>query len=497
MNNSPVPAELAQYIQAGLDAGCPQDQMEFFARANIVLQQRQLQASAAARLCDKPDGPTAVGFGGGRGGGKSHWLMAQLGADDCQRYPGLKCLLLRKSGKTNRESIDDLRQRLFTRLDHKYNATNGILTFANGSRIFAKHYQHEKEITESFLGLEYDVVAIEEATTLTPRKHQDIATCCRTSKPDWRPRIYSTTNPSGVSHDWYFQKFIVPFRQKRETSTRFIEALLTDNIFTNPDYIRQFDEIEGWRKGAWLHGDWNIQSGQYFKHFRPEIHVTDSFNEYNAVEWFAAMDYGYTHYTVILLGCYDHQGNLHVLDEHAARGLIPAQHVRAAYDMFLRHKIVLVSPKLEAALADAAASRIPICDRAGLPNRYSRRLSRMYVGSDLFAKQYDGNTIADLFRDHGIRLSQANTNRVQGWTEILHRLGAPDDNIPPTLFIHPRCERLINTLPYLQHDPANPADLLKSNPDEEGLGGDDAADCLRYLVASKARIVHQVKLRGL
>ena len=33
--------------------------------------------------------------------------------------------------------------------------------------------------------------------------------------------------------------------------------------------------------------------------------------------------------------------------------------------------------------------------------------------------------------------------------------------------------------------------------DEDGVGGDDAADCLRYLVATKSRTVTQRKLRGL
>jgi hypothetical protein len=33
--------------------------------------------------------------------------------------------------------------------------------------------------------------------------------------------------------------------------------------------------------------------------------------------------------------------------------------------------------------------------------------------------------------------------------------------------------------------------------DEDGVGGDDAADCLRYLVSTKARLVTQRKLRGL
>jgi hypothetical protein len=50
---------------------------------------------------DQADGPKAVGYGVARGGGKSHWLLAQMGADDRQRVPGLNCLLLRNVGKVN------------------------------------------------------------------------------------------------------------------------------------------------------------------------------------------------------------------------------------------------------------------------------------------------------------------------------------------------------------------------------------------------------------
>jgi hypothetical protein len=32
---------------------------------------------------------------------------------------------------------------------------------------------------------------------------------------------------------------------------------------------------------------------------------------------------------------------------------------------------------------------------------------------------------------------------------------------------------------------------------EDGVAGDDAADCLRYLVATKSRTISQRKLRGL
>jgi hypothetical protein len=59
-----------------------------------------------------------------------------------------------------------------------------------------------------------------------------------------------------------------------------------------------------------------------------------------------------------------------------------------------------------------------------------------------------------------------------------------------------RVGRLVETLPGMQHDPHRPEDVLKVDCDEEGVGGDDAADCLRYLVATRARTVAQRKLRG-
>jgi hypothetical protein len=39
-------------------------------------------------------------------------------------------------------------------------------------------------------------------------------------------------------------------------------------------------------------------------------------------------------------------------------------------------------------------------------------------------------------------------------------------------------------------------DVLKVDADEEGFGGDDAADALRYLVATKGRAISDRKLRG-
>ena len=87
--------------------------------------------------------------------------------------------------------------------------------------------------------------------------------------------------------------------------------------------------------------------------------------------------------------------------------------------------------------------------------------------------------------------------RVNGWAEILHRFGDPANGVKPKLFIHERCARLVECLPSLQHDPNRPEDVLKVDADEDGVGGDDTADALRYLVATKSRTIVQRKLRGL
>ena len=482
---------LERYLVLGKEAGCPREQMDNFAMAGVFLQERQLAASAAARLCDQAEGPTAVGYGGARGGGKSHWLLAQMGADDCQRVAGLKCLLLRKVGKANMENFEDLRQRLFRGLKHEFSAYRGVLTFANGSRIIAGHFQNERDI-DAYLGLEYDVIGIEEATTLSARKHQDISTCCRTSKPDWRPRIYSTTNPGGVGHAWYRAKFIVPFRNRKESDTRFIPARVTDNQFCNGDYVKVLQNLSGWQKRAWFDGDWDIAAGQFFTTFRREVHVIGDFDDTRAVEWWAALDYGYTHYTVVLLGARDGDGNVFVVDEHAERLWLPQRHAAGIKAMVARHEVRLGYgmrgvPRLTMRTAEEPRFRaLELSD-----------LGRFVAGADVFSRQSDGTTIAAQYAREGISLRCANPDRVNGWAEVLQRLGDPEGGVKPTLFIHSRCGRLLETLPALQHDPNRPEDVLKVDADEDGVGGDDSADALRYLVATRGREVCVRKLRGL
>ncbi len=440
-----------RYATAAQAAGMAQEQFERFLRAGVALHPQQLIASRVARECDRDDGPTELGYGGARGGGKSHWMLAQMAIDDCQRYPGLKCLLLRKVGSAVKEGFEDLIPRLLAFTPHRYKPSRGTLVFPNGSKIIIGHFKDEKDV-DRYLGLEYDVIGIEEATTLTASKVQMIRTCNRTSKPDWRPRMYYTTNPGGLGHGWFKKKFIEPLRRGIERLTRFVQATVRDNPFVNSGYVQTLEELTGWQRKAWLDGDWDIAAGQFFTTWRHEAHVIEPFTPPLAWRFWCSFDYGFTHYTAVHLFAQSDDGHIYVIGEHGARGWQVADHAVAIHALLARHGLTVDD------------------------------LDGFVAGTDAFAKKSPGQTIAEMYADEGIQMTQANTDRITGAANILKRLGDVERTPPrpPTVSMFNTCPRLVEAIPLLQHDPNRPEDVLKVDTDDDGNGGDDFYDCFRY-----------------
>ena len=79
-------------------------------------------------------------------------------------------------------------------------------------------------------------------------------------------------------------------------------------------------------------------------------------------------------------------------------------------------------------------------------------------------------------------LARANARQVFGSTG---RGSAAGNGRPARILISDRCAQTIEQLPALQHDDGKPDDVLKTNVDDDGQGGDDYADCLRYGVMLK------------
>ena len=126
--------------------------------------------------------------------------------------------------------------------------------------------------------------------------------------------------------------------RKRKAETRFVPARVRRQSVQQSGIHEGAGRTDGWQKRAWLDGDWDIAAGQFFTTFRREVHVMSILMTRGRVEWFAAMDYGFTHYTVVLLGCTDGDGNMFIVDEHAERLWLPQRHAAAIKAMLARHR---------------------------------------------------------------------------------------------------------------------------------------------------------------
>lgn len=440
--------------------GIPFETVQRWRAANYYPIPKQLYFHAAAHEADKR-GKTSVdeiGLGGARGGAKSHGVLAQLALDDCQRQPGLKCLWLRQVGLAAKEALEDLVPRV-VQIPHRF-VTSPIpkITFPHGSVIIAGHFQNEKDIAR-YLGIEYDVIALEEATQLTKSKNEKLNGSLRTSKPNWKPRRYYTTNPGGVGHNWFKDTFINPLRNNNQTTTRFIQSTFRDNPYLNPEYIGMLDKLTGWLRDAWRDGSWDVFAGQFFSNFSYDRHVFNpsdlpSDPKKMGLEVWSSLDYGYKHWMISHLFC-KYDGDTIILDEFARRQTLIETYAEGFHKWLEKWGLT-------------------VHDLLGVP-----------AGNDVFATKGDsGSSYAEEFERCGIKLMSANMKREHGAGILLKMLGDEKHGIEPSLKISSNCKKLIETLPVLEHNPKKPNDVLKVDADDQGEGGDDPYDSARYGLAT-------------
>jgi phage terminase large subunit len=241
----------------------------------------------------------------------------------------------------------------------------------------------------------------------------------------------------------------------KETDTRFVFGTVEDNKFNDPDYQKKLEENTGWRLRAYRYGDWDIAAGQYFSTWNYDAVVKKGLRIMPGAPVWASLDYGFQHPTV----CY-------LLSEYDGKKQVIAEHWR-------RHALV---PENAADIkAMLAKYDLAPCN-----------LKSFVVGADAFASRGNesGKTIADEYKQHGISLTPANMDRVNGAAMFLKLLGRPDapkdERIEPQIEISDKCVKLIENVPTLQHDPHRPEDVLKVDIDDDGNGGDDPYDACRY-----------------
>lgn len=428
-------------------SGVPEDQLTRLLNAAYVPLPWQLFFHAAAREADKQGGPVDIGVGGARGPGKSHAVFSQVAIDDCQRVDGLKGLFLRQTALSAQESFEDLIHKTI-RGRLKYRKKQNLLVFPNGSRILLGGFHDEKDI-EKYIGIEYDFIVIEELNQLSEEKVKKLRGSLRTSKSNWRPRLYTSFNPGGMGHAFVKGRYVEPFREKREKETRFVPSTYKENPFLNVEYTEYLEGLTGDLGKAWREGEWDLFAGQFFSIWRHTKHVVEPFELAPTFKRFRAYDYGHESPACCKWYAVDYDGRVWVYREK----YWPKGHKTDA-DRQAEEILRLSGDEVyDYSVADPAIfAATGMVDKAG------------------------GQTIAETFARHGIIWIPASNRRVDGWS-LMNKYLYWDEQTQPKIKYFSTCSDSIRTIPNLVHDELHPEDVDTD-------GEDHAADVDRYFLTS-------------
>ena len=420
-----VDERIEDYTYLAQEAGCPQDQIRRFIEAGYIAYPVMLKFHAAARKADRNGQADELALGGSRGPGKSHAIMAQVGLDDCQRMPGLKVLFLRKIQKSAAESLEDLTIRVFRFTPHELTANR--VTFPNGSRILLGGYKDERDI-EKYLGIEYDVIVLEEATQITENKKDKIKGSLRSSKSNWRTRMYLSTNADGIGLTWFKKSYIEPWRKNAENRTRFFEAHYQDNPVLAEEYIDYLKQLKGPLGKAWRDADWDAFAGMAFKLWNYDRHVITPFDMPNEWVRWRAIDWGMAAPWCCLWFAKDPDTNrIYVYREAYMAELTTRQQARSIKELTPPNEIIRIS------YAD--------------PALWTRKDMQGVVMST-----------ADEYAAEGVMLNRADNNRIQGKRKVDGVMADLADGNPGVQIFN-SCTHLIDQLSTLVHDDLNVEDV--------------------------------------
>lgn len=397
-----------------------------------------------------------VGYGGARGGGKS-WAVRTKAQIMAASYPGITQLIVRRTfGELKENHILPMRQALGKAV--KYREKDHEMIFPNGSRILFGYCDTDADV-DHYQGHEYDIVYLDEATHLTEYQFNTFKAVNRGTN-DFPKRMYVTCNPGGVGHAWVKRLFIDrDFRDnERAEDYEFIQAKVYDNTVLmekDPQYVKNLESLPFELREAWLHGKWDVMAGQYFSEWNREIHVCRPFEIPALWTWYVTMDYGLDMLAAYLIAV-GPDGAAYVVDE--------------VYEG--RDKIDASGAPGTGLIVSEAAKRVKVM--VG-----KRRIAGYLAPPDLWnARQETGRSVADIFAEHGVYLTKASNDRIDGWMAMHERLKViegEDGRKTAMLKIFPKCVNLIRCIPLLQYDDKRPTDAAQA-PHEITHG----PDAIRY-----------------
>lgn len=403
-----------------------------------------------------------VGYGGSRGGGKS-WAGRRKGVMLCMNYEGLKVLLLRRTMPELRNNhILPLMSELYGYA--KYNSDQRAFLFPNGARFIMGYCDNEGDLLQ-YQGQEFDAIIFEEATQFPEEWIVFICTSLRTTRTDFKPRVYYTMNPGGVGHEYIKRIFIDRnYRDGEDPNDYvFIQATVHDNkvlMDANPDYIKMLEALPEHKRRAHLYGEWDVYEGQVFEEFRNDpshyedrewTHVIEPFEPPKSWSIWRCFDFGYSKPFACSWFAVDFDGRLYnILELYGCVKNEPDTGVKWSPDEIFKE-----------------IKRIET-EHPWLKDKHIQG-----VADPAIWDASHGVSIAETAEKYGVYFEPGDHKRIPGWMQMHYRLQF-DENGIPMMYIFNTCKGFTRTIPLLTYDDHKPEDIDTKQEDH-------LADACRYL----------------
>lgn len=450
-------------------------------------QPRQLACLSACGLDEpftgeplRPAVADIIGYGGAAGGGKTDTLL-QIAIVAAIKYPKVNIAYFRRE-YPNLEGLGGAIPRSKDMIGHfaKYDKQQHRWTFPNGSML---QFCHCKDLGDelSYKSQQFDILLFDEVTEFFTEQVNFLITRNRStvSYDTFKPFTACGTNPGGIGHTWFKEGFVdiglpekthIFLTETGEPETHFfVPAKLSDNQILedrDPRYRRLLSRTELSRK-LYLDGDWDIFQGQAFNELRRDIHVIDPFPIPDTWNQFGAFDWGYNHPFSFGRFAVDTDGNVYL--------------VARAKDRLKR------PDEIAKIIVDTCGGSMD-------------KIAYIVAGTDCWnpRKERTEPSIAEQFAKHNpkILLRQATTDRIQGanqvrdyvaWKEKERDAGGNPRDGMPKFYIFSNTFPVYTTLASMIFDDKKPEDVLKVDADDQGKGGDDDYDMVRYALMSRPR----------
>ena len=405
-----------------------------------------------------------IAYGGARGGGKS-WAVRTKSKLLAFRYPGIKILIVRKTYKELQNNhIEQLTAELAGFA--KYNRSDKMFRFPNGSTISFGYCANEGDLGQ-YQGAEYDVVFIDEAGQLQESWIRKINLCVRGTN-GFPKRTYYTLNPGGPGHAYFKRVFVDRnFNPDEDPNDYFfIQAKVEDNkalMDTQPDYLRELENLPPTLRAAWKDGRWDVYEGQFFEEFRddPEhyqdrrwTHVIEPFEIPDGWTICRSYDFGYGKPFSCAWWAVDYDGTIYRIMELYGCTRTPNEGVKWTPDKQFEeiHKTEMQHPWLK------GKTIIGVADPA------------IWDASR-------GESVADTAARYGVFFTPGDNERIAGWMQCHYRLQFDEDGYP-RMYVFNTCRAFIRTIPLLIYDEHRAEDLDTKMEDH-------VADEWRYFCMSR------------